>query len=88
MQEGALVGGRDANGNPTSGVEAGTPAAVAGIKDGDIILSVNGKAIDEGHPLDATLAQFSPGDAVSVEILRDGQHVTLQVTLGTRPAGL
>ena len=44
--------------------------------------------IDEGHPLDATLAQFSPGDAVSVEILRDGQHVTLQVTLGTRPAGL
>jgi S1-C subfamily serine protease len=88
VQEGALVGGRDANGNPTSGVESGTPAATAGIKDGDIILSVNGKTIDEGHPLDATLAQFSPGDTVSVEILRDGQHVTLQVTLGTRPAGL
>jgi len=88
VQEGALVGGRDANGNPTTGVEAGTPAAAAGIKDGDIIVSVNGKAIDEGHPLDATLAQFSPGDTVSVEVLRDGQHVTLQVTLGTRPSGL
>ncbi len=85
---GALVGGRDENGNPATGVEAGTPAAEAGIKDGDIIVSVNGKAIDEGHPLDATLAQFSPGDKVSVEILRDGQHLTLQVTLGTRPAGL
>jgi S1-C subfamily serine protease len=85
---GALVGGRDENGDPTSGVEAGTPAAAAGIKDGDIIVSVDGKVIDEGHPLDATLAQFSPGDKVSVEILRDGQHLTLQVTLGTRPAGL
>ncbi len=88
VQVGALVGGRDANGNPTTGVEAGTPAAAAGIKDGDIIVSVNGKAIDEGHPLDATLAQFSPGDTVSVDVLRGGQHVTLQVTLGTRPSGL
>jgi 2-alkenal reductase len=88
VQVGALVGGRDENGDPTTGVEAGTPAAEAGIKDGDIIVSVNGKAIDEGHPLDATLAQFSPGDKVSVEILRAGEHLTLQVTLGTRPAGL
>jgi 2-alkenal reductase len=88
VQQGALVGGRDANGNPTTGVEAGAPAANAGIKDGDIIVSVNGKAIDDGHPLDATLSQFSPGDTVSVEILRDGQHITLQVTLGTRPSGL
>ena len=86
VKVGALVGGRDANGNAQPGVKAGTPAASAGIKDGDIIVSVNGKAIDEGHPLDATLAQFSPGDKVSVEVLRDGQHVTLQVTLGTRPA--
>jgi S1-C subfamily serine protease len=88
VRVGALVGGRDENGDPTAGVEAGTPAAEAGIKDGDIIVSVNGKAIDEGHPLDATLAQFSPGDKVSVEILRDGQHLILQVTLGTRPSGL
>jgi S1-C subfamily serine protease len=88
VQQGALVGGRDANGNPITGVESGTPAAAAGIKDGDIIVSVNGKTIDEGHPLDATLAQFSPGDTVSVDVLRDGQHITLQVTLGTRPSGL
>ena len=70
------------------GVEAGKPADEAGIKDGDIIVSIDGKVIDEEHPLDATLAQFSPGDTVSVDVLRDGQHVTLEVTLGTRPAGL
>ena len=82
---GALVGGVDDNGQPTSGVEAGKPADLGGVKDGDIIVSVNGKVLDEEHPLDATLAQFSPGDTVSVDVLRGGQHVTLQVTLGTRP---
>ena len=51
-------------------------------------MSIDGKVIDEEHPLDATLAQFSPGDTVSVEVLRAGQHITLKVTLGTRPAGL
>jgi S1-C subfamily serine protease len=85
---GALVGGFDENGNPVSGVKSGTPAATAGIKDGDIIVSIDGKVIDEEHPLDATLAQFSPGATVSVDVLRDGKHLTLNVTLGTRPAGL
>ena len=85
---GALVGGFDANGNPAPGVKDGTPAANAGIKDGDIIVSIDGKVIDEEHPLDATLAQFSPGDTVTVVVLRDGKDLTLKVTLATRPAGL
>ena len=85
---GALVGGVDSSGNPSSGLESGKPADQAGIKDGDIIVSINDKVIDEEHPLDATLAQFSPGDTVDVKILRDGTSMTLQVTLGTRPAGL
>jgi serine protease Do len=88
VMAGALVGGVDDQGNPVLGVEPGKPADQGGVKDGDIITSVNGKAIDEEHPLDAVLAQFSPGDTVSIDVLRDGKHVTLQVTLGTRPAGL
>lgn len=86
VQAGALVGGRDQNDQPVPGVQSGTPAAEAGIQDGDIIVSVGGKTIDDGHPLDATLSQFSPGDTIGVEILRDGERVTLEVTLGTRPA--
>jgi S1-C subfamily serine protease len=85
---GALVGGVDANGQPVNGVEPGKPADQGGVKDGDIIVSLDDKVIDEEHPLDAVLAQFSPGDTVSVVVLRDGQHITLKVTLGTRPAGL
>jgi len=83
--QGALVAGIDAQGNVTPGVKANTPAAAAGIKDGDIIVSVDGKTIDDQHPLDATLSQFSPGMTIPVEVLRDGSKVTLQVTLGTRP---
>ncbi len=87
---GALVHGFDSNGNPdpSAAVKAGSPAADAGIKDGDIIVSINGKVIDEEHPLDATLAQFSPGDVVTVVVLRDGKDMTLKVTLATRPPGL
>ena len=88
VDSGALVGGIDANGSPVSGVESGKPADLGGVKDGDIIVSLNDKVIDAEHPLDATLAQFSPGDAVDVKVLRDGATLTLQVTLGTRPAGL
>jgi S1-C subfamily serine protease len=85
---GALVRGLGVNGEPVSGVEAGKPADIGGIKDGDIIQSISGKVIDEEHPLDATLAQFSPGETVSVQVLRDGATLMLSVTLGTRPAGL
>jgi S1-C subfamily serine protease len=88
VRAGALVGGRDQNDDPVPGVQPGTPAADAGIMDGDIIVSVEGKPIDELHPLDATLAEFSPGDTVSVEILRAGERQTIEVTLGTRPSDL
>ncbi len=85
VQVGALVGGVDSSGNAVPGVDPNTPAEKAGIKDGDIIVSIEGKVIDEEHPLDATISQFSPGQTVSVDVLRDGQHVTLEVMLGTRP---
>ena len=85
---GALVRGRNPDGTPVPGVEPGKPADLGGVKDGDIVVSINDKVIDEEHPLDATLAQFSPGDTVDVKVLRDGATLTLQVTLGTRPAGL
>ena len=84
VNEGALIGGSQ----NTPAVQPGTPAAEAGLQEGDIIVKVDGAAIDGDHPLDATLSQFSPGDIVAIEILRDGQTMTLSLTLGTRPADL
>jgi 2-alkenal reductase len=88
VMQGAHIGGSTGQGGPTQGVVAGTPAAAAGLEDGDIVQQINGKVIDEEHPLDATLSQFSPGDTVAVIVLRDGQTLTIDVTLGTRPPDL
>ena len=85
VQDGAWVGG-GTGGSPA--VQPGTPAADAGLQDGDIIVKINGQAVDGEHPLDATLSQFAPEDTISLEVLRDGQTVTISLTLGTRPADL
>ena len=71
-----------------AGVEPDSPAAKAGIKDGDIITKIEDQAIDTDHPLDAVLSQFAPGQTVKVTILRDGNQQTVNVTLGTRPKDL
>ena len=85
VRDGAWLGGGSGS---APAVQPGTPAADAGLQDGDIITKINGVAVDGEHPLDATLSQYAPDDTVSLEVLRDGQTITLQLTLGTRPADL
>ena len=85
-KDGAWVHADSATGGPS--VVAKGPAATAGVKDGDIIVKIGDQTIDAAHPLDADLSQFSPGDSVVLTILRDGQTVTVTVTLGVRPANL
>jgi S1-C subfamily serine protease len=86
VNDGALVVPGGGGNSSSPAVVPGGPADKAGIKVGDIIAKVNGQAIDGTHPLDATLSEYSPGDTISVDLLRNGQTVTVQLTLGTRPA--
>jgi S1-C subfamily serine protease len=89
VDEGALVRPGTANdGTRTPAVEPGGPAAEGGLQDGDIVVGMDGQPVDNEHPLDATLSQFAPGKTISVDVIRDGETITLQVTLGTRPADL
>jgi 2-alkenal reductase len=65
-------------------VEPGTPAAAAGIAPGDIILAIGGQAIDSRTSFSEALFNYRPGDAVPVRVLRGGDELDLNVTLGER----
>jgi len=62
-----------------------TPAAQAGIRQGDIITAIGGLTIDEDHPLINVLSHFETGQRVQVELNRNGQTLQVEVTLGERP---
>ncbi|MDH2427893.1 trypsin-like peptidase domain-containing protein [Sphaerisporangium sp. TRM90804] len=69
-------------------VEPGGGAAKAGIKAGDVILSVEGKPTPTAAALSEVLATLKPGRQVKVELLSpDGRTRTVAVTLGTLASG-
>lgn len=72
----------DTNG---SAVIAGSPAAEAGLKNGDIITEVNGSPVDADHSLAALLEKYSVGDTIELIYLRDGRNQHAEVTLRERP---
>jgi len=64
-----------------SAIVADSPAADAGLKDGDIITALNGTKLDRRNPLASTLALYTVGDTVEITVLRDGKERTLKATL-------
>ena len=66
-------------------IVSGSPAAKAGLREGDIITKVNNTNVTEDHALASLLAQFSPGDKLTHEIVRDGKKQTVSVTLEAYP---
>lgn len=67
-------------------VEPGQAAARAGIRQGDIILSLGGREVTPDQTLSFLAAAVPPGASVPVEVLRDGQRLRLNVTVGRRPS--
>jgi 2-alkenal reductase len=81
-------------------VQAGSPADQAGLRGsykpldingqmvlvgGDVIIALDGKDVETINDLGALLGEFEPGDEVTLTVLRDGEKVELDVTLGERP---
>jgi serine protease Do len=65
-----------------SGVEESSPAAKAGLRQGDVITSYNGRNVEDSNQLRNSVASTKPGTSVSLQVLRDGRTETLQATVG------
>lgn len=67
-------------------VKAGTPAAKAGLKVGDVITAVNGLATPTSDDLGTVLASYKPGQTITLTIVhQSGAKSTLKVTLAEYP---
>jgi serine protease DegQ len=68
-----------------AGVLQGGPADKAGIKPGDILVSVNGETISDTTKLLNVVAQIKPGTPTKVHVVRKGKEFDLTVVIGKRP---
>ncbi|PSL15554.1 serine protease Do [Marinobacterium halophilum] len=66
-------------------VMADSPAASAGLQDGDIILSFNGHDVELSSDLPPLVGRVKPGESAEVEVVREGRRKTLEVTIGRLP---
>jgi serine protease Do len=66
-----------------SSVDASGPAAKAGLKPGDVILSVNGQTVDDSSALPSLIAGMKPGTKADIQVWRDKSTRSLTATIGT-----
>jgi serine protease Do len=68
-----------------SEVEPNGPAHAAGFEDGDVIVKFNGRNVTDSESLQLEVAATKPGSKVPVEIMRNGNEKTLEVTIKPLP---
>lgn len=68
-----------------SGVARGGPAERAGLKPGDVVNGINGKAISDSAAMVSATAALPPGTLAKLDVLRAGRPIGIEVTLGRRP---
>ncbi|MBB3930757.1 serine protease Do [Kaistia hirudinis] len=75
----------DAKGALVADPQQDSPAAAAGIKSGDAILTVDGKKVDDARNLSQIIGGYAPGTTVKLGIWRGGKDETVEVKLGKMP---
>ncbi|HKB75288.1 MAG TPA: PDZ domain-containing protein, partial [Myxococcales bacterium] len=66
-------------------VVKGGPADKAGLKPGDVVVSLNGKPVTDPNQLTRDVGAIPPGQTVKLEVIRDGKQRQVEVKLGERP---
>lgn len=64
-----------------SAIINGSAASRAGLKDGDIVVAVNGAKVGEAGSLSNLIGEYKPDDTVQLTVIRDGQEGVIDVTL-------
>ena len=67
-------------------VQPGEAAEQAGLQAGDVVIGVNGQDVTPDQTLSYIVTNIAPGTRVPLEIVREGQRRTLEVTVGRRPS--
>ncbi len=75
------LGLKQAGGALVSEPQAGSPAVKAGVKAGDVIVSVDGATIKDSRELAQKIGTMSPGSTIKLGLIRDGNQQTIDVTL-------
>jgi serine protease Do len=79
------LGLKKAEGALVAEPQAGSPAAKAGIKAGDVITQVNGKAVKDSRDLAKTIGAMAPGTKIDLVVLQGGSEKSMSLTLGELP---
>ena len=69
-------------------VTPGAPGEQGGLQAGDVVVSLNGRAIEGSNELTRAVGAVKPGETLRLELLREGRRQTITVRAGTRPANL
>jgi len=80
------IGLKEHKGALVAEVTGDGPAEKAGLKAGDVVLDVDGHAVDGASDLSRQVALVSPGQTIHLKIRRDGKTESLSLTSGTRPS--
>ncbi len=67
-----------------TGVRPGSPADLAGLKSGDIVVELGGAKVTDLYSYSGALYSHKPGDKISIVVLREGKRVEATATLGKR----
>jgi PDZ domain/CHAT domain/AAA ATPase domain len=78
---------RPLDGATVLGLIAGSPAEVAGLKQYDKIVSMDGKGVSSGNEITERVSQAKPGESIEFMVEREGKQIKIKVVLGSIASG-